>query len=156
MEVRIRRAEPGDVADIMELSSGLFREDAERRDPFMNLSWLEEEGREYFVGLVVCDRSLCLLAEFAGESIGYLAGHAGEKSTLRPVKVAELESMYVREGHRGRGVGAELVDEFLGWASSRGAERVSVAAYATNEHAIRFYERSGFRPKSVVLEKAIG
>ncbi len=64
--------------------------------------------------------------------------------------------MYVLEGYRGQGVGARLVDEFLGWAWSRGAERASVVvAYAANERAIRFYQRAGFRPKSVSLERGI-
>lgn len=155
-EVWVRRAGADDVADIVELSSALFREDAGQRDPFVNLNWPEEEGWEYFADLVTGDRSLCLLAEFAGEAVGYLAGRVGKRTALRPVKVAELESMYVWEGHRGRGVGARLVDEFLRWAESRGAERVSVVAYAANERAVHFYQRSGFRPKSVSLERAIG
>jgi hypothetical protein len=43
-EVRVRRAGLDDVADIVGLSSALFREDAGQRDPFTNLSWPEEEG----------------------------------------------------------------------------------------------------------------
>jgi GNAT superfamily N-acetyltransferase len=117
-EVWIRRAGLGDVAGIAKLSSALFREDAGQRDPFTNLNWPEEEGWGYFAGLVAGDRSLCLLAEFAGETVGYLAGRVGERTTLRPVEVAELESMYVLEEYRGQAVGARLVDEFLGWAGS--------------------------------------
>jgi ribosomal protein S18 acetylase RimI-like enzyme len=154
-EVRVRRVGADDVADIAGLSSALFREDAGQRDPFVDLSWPEKEGREYFAGLVDGERSLCLVAESAGEAVGYLAGRMGERTTLRPVEVAELESMYVLEGYRGKGVGARLVDEFLGWAGSRGAERASVVAYAANERAIRFYQRAGFRPKSVSLERVI-
>ncbi len=82
-------------------------------------------------------------------------GPRGGRNDLEAGKVAELESMYVREGYRDRGVGARLVDEFLGWAGSRGAELASVVAYATNERAIRFYQRSGFRPRSVSLEREI-
>ena len=156
MGARIRKARMEDVVVIVELSSALFREDAGQRDPFINLGWPEEEGREYFARLVACDRSLCLLAEFAGVPAGYLVGHAQERTSLRPVKVAELESMYVRERCRGRGVGAALIDEFLGWARARGAERASVTAYAANEGAIRLYEREGFRPKSLSLETSIG
>jgi ribosomal protein S18 acetylase RimI-like enzyme len=153
--VWVRRAGAGDVADIVELSSAHFQEDAGRRDPFVSLGWPEEEGRGYFAGLVSGDEGLCMLAEFAGRTVGYLAGRVGEGTTMRPVKVAELESMYVRDGFRDRGVGARLVDEFLGWARSRGAERASVVAYAANERAIRFYQRAGFRPRSVTLERAI-
>ncbi len=154
-EVRVRRAGKGDVAEIVELSSALFREDAGRRDPFTNPGWPEEEGLAYFAGLVSGTGSGCLLAELAGRTVGYLAGRVGEGTTLRPVRVAELESIYVREGYRDLGVGARLVDEFLGWAGSRGAERAAVVAYAANERAIRFYRRSGFRPRSVSLEREL-
>ena len=152
----VRRAGADDVADIVELSSALFREDAGQRDPFTNLGWPEEEGWEYFAGLVAGDLSLCLLAGSADGVVGYLAGYVRERTVLRPVKVAELESMYVQGGYRGQGVGARMVDEFLEWAALRGAERALVTAYAANELAIRFYRGMGFRPKSVFLERAIG
>ncbi len=154
-EVRVRRAGTGDVAEIVELSRALFREDAGRRDPFTNLGWPEEEGLAYFASLVSGAGSVCLLAEIAGRKVGYLAGRVGEGATLRPVRVAELQSMYVREGYRDLGVGARLVDGFLGWAGSRGAELASVVAYAANARAIRFYERAGFRPRSLSLEREI-
>ena len=154
-EVWIRQTGTDDVADIVELSSALFREDAGQRDPFMNLDWPAEEGERYFAGLVGGDGSVCLLAGLAEKTVGYLAGRVEERTTLRPVRVAELESMYVREGHRELGVGARLVEGFLEWAGSRGAERASVAAYAANERAIRFYQRSGFRPRSVTLERGL-
>ena len=154
-EAWVRPGGTDEAADIVELSGALFREDAGQRDPFVSLGWPEEEGLGYFAGLVGGDEAICLLAEFAGRTVGYLAGHMGEGTTMRPVRVAELESMYFREGYRDRGVGARLVDEFLAWARSRGAERASVVAYAANERAIRFYRRVGFSPRSVTLEREI-
>ncbi len=44
----------------------------------MDLSWPEEEGWGYFAGLVDGERSLCLVAETAGEAVGYLVGRMGE------------------------------------------------------------------------------
>lgn len=155
-EARIREAGMDDVEGIVQLSSALFREDAGRRDPSTNLDWPSEEGREHFAGFVGQERRLCLIAESAGEMVGYLAGYVSEGSSLRPVRVAELESMYVRVGHRGRGIGASLVGEFLRWAGARKAERVSVTAYAANERAIRFYRREGFRTRSISLETEFG
>jgi len=39
----------------------------------------------------------------------------------------------------------------MGWVE--GAERATVTAHAANGRAIRFYERCGFRPRSVSLER---
>lgn len=155
-EVRIRRAGPDDVESIVELNTFLFREDSGRRDPFMNQEWPTEEGLEYFAGFLARERGVCLLAESGGgEVVGYLAGYVAAGSSLRPVEVAELESMYVVEGYRSLGVGAKLVGEFLRWAGARGAERASVTAYAANEGAVRFYEGMGFRLKSLSLEMGL-
>ncbi len=149
----VRQAEVRDVAGIVELSGALFREDAGSRDPSMNLGWPEEEeGREYFSALVTDEDRVCLIAESGGEVVGYLAGRMGEGDTLRPVRIAELESMHVREGFRSGGVGASLAAEFLRWAAGKGAERSSVTAYAANVRAISFYESLGFRSMRLSLE----
>lgn len=154
--VRVERAGIGDVGEIVGLSAALFREDAGTRDPFTNLGWPVEEGRGYFAAMVGGERSVCLVARVDGGVVGYLAGWLGEGSSLRPVRVADLESTYVVAEQRGRGVGAELVRVFLAWAGDGGAERVSVTAYAANGRAPGFYERLGFRPKSVTLEAKVG
>ncbi len=98
---------------------------------------------------------MCLLAAVEGEAVGYLAGYVRGTTSLRPICVAELESMYVSKGRRNSGLGGRLVERFRVWARGRGARRMSVTAYATNERAIRFYRRAGFRPKNVSLEAGL-
>lgn len=95
------------------------------------------------------------LALRGGEKVGYLAGYARAATPLRPVKVAELQSMYADEGERNRGAGGRLVEEFFAWARDRGLDRVSVSAYAANENALRFYRRFDFSDRSVSLERAL-
>ncbi|MGH3087688.1 MAG: GNAT family N-acetyltransferase [Rubrobacteraceae bacterium] len=151
----IRVAAVGDAGDISGMSGALFREDAGSRDPSVNLDWPEEEGHEYFSALVSDEDCLCLLAESEEDVIGYLAGRMKPGDSLRPVRLAVLESMYVREDHRSLGVGAKLADEFFRWAESKGAERASVTTYAENERAIRFYGNFGFQPRRVSLEKSL-
>ena len=155
-EMRVREARMRDVGTLVELSSALFREDAGTRDPFTNLEWPEQYGRTHFAGFVGRQDRMCLLAEAERVTVGYLAGYVRDCTAFRPVAVAELESMYVREGARRLGVGARLVVGFLAWAEVRGARRVSVTSYASNERAIRFYERRGFVPKSLTLEMGLG
>jgi len=152
VSVTIRHAAEKDVPIIVELNHALFQEDAGQRDPFMNLNWPQEEGHEYFSKLMRSERGLGLLAEAEGKVIGYLVGYLRHSSSLRPVKMAELESMYVREVYRGQGVGQQLVQKFLEWAKERGVERVSVTAYVANERAVAFYEKLGFTAKRLTLE----
>ncbi len=154
-KVTIRRAGVADVPLLVALSDGLFQEDAGQRDPFMNLAWPRQEGNGYFSQRVRDERCLPLLALVQGEAVGYLLGYLKPPSTLRPVRVAELESMYVKPGRRSQGIGQRLVDRFLSWARGQGAKRVSVTAYAANERALAFYRRNGFVPKSVTLERGL-
>ena len=156
-DVRIRTAQPEDVPAIVSLSDALFQEDAGSRDPTMNLQWAVQEGRDYFASLLADDAAACWLAEhdIGGDAVGYLAGRLREANSLRAVRVATLESMYVRGRFRGRGAGAKLVERFLAWAREREARRASVTAYAANEGAVRFYAREGFYPKNVTLERSV-
>ena len=153
MEIWVRTASVSDVSVIVALSSALFREDAGQRDYCVDQKWPEKEGHGYFADFLSRPGTLCLMAVGpAGKTFGYLAGYIKEGISLRPVKVAELESMYVKKPYRGHGVGERLTREFLSWAESRGAEKVSVAAYTSNERAIHFYEKLGFSLKSLTLE----
>jgi ribosomal protein S18 acetylase RimI-like enzyme len=148
-DIAIRQA---DVPILVDLNHALFQEDAGQRDPCLNLNWAREEGHEYFTKHMRSEKSLGLLAETEGKGVGYLVGYVRSRSSLHPVRMAELESMYVSKAYRSRGVGQQLVSQFLEWAGAQGIERVSVTAYVANEGAVAFYKRIGFRPKSLTLE----
>jgi len=53
---------------------------------------------------------------------------------------------YVRETERRRGLGQALLDELIGWARARGANRLELQFIEGNEIARRFWTKSGFRP----------
>ena len=155
MDYRVVTAGGGDLGALVRLCSALFREDAGSRDPFTDVGWSVAYGRDHFFSLISRNDALCLLAKSGQTPVGYLAGYVGEPAEIRPVRVAELQSMYVEAGSRGRGGGSALVEEFLTWAGDRMARRISVTAYASNDAAVRFYESRGFGPKSVTLEMPI-
>lgn len=45
-----------------------------------------------------------------------------------------------------------LARGFLAWCQEKGAQRVSVTAYAANVRAVEFYRRLGYEPRNVTLE----
>jgi GNAT superfamily N-acetyltransferase len=152
-DVQIRVARVEDVPAIVALNAALFLADAGQRDPFMDLDWPHKEGDAYFTSLLLRPTTRCLLAEAEGRAVGYLIGYVREISTLRPVRIAELQSIFVEDGHRNAGLGARLVETFFTWCRGQDVGRVSVTAYARNEAAVRFYRRMGFELFEVTLER---
>lgn len=149
----IRKATPDDLEGLAACSTGLFAEDAGNRDPTLSQDWPRLHAAAGFREQLDDDSKLLLVADDGGSVVGHLAGSMGQASDIRPIRVATLVSMYVMPSHRNGGVGARLVASFREWAVSAGADRLAVSAYAANEGAIRFYQRHGFAPRTVLLER---
>ena len=85
-----------------------------------------------------------LVAVRDDEVIGHLqlvgAGDGGE---------LEITNMAVREDLRGRGIGGRLVQAAVGLAAAESARVLLVATAAADVGNLRFYQRLGFRLRSV-------
>ncbi len=122
-----------------------------------DLGWAATTGVAYGTALLAGDDNLVLLARDEGSErvLGHLVARLSGPGSVHPIVVAELESIHVYPDHRGQGIGDRLMTAFLAWAVEKGAQRVSVTAYAANDGAQRFYARHGFGPRSVVLDRDI-
>jgi ribosomal protein S18 acetylase RimI-like enzyme len=85
-----------------------------------------------------------LIAETAGDPVGYVK--------LGPLTLpvdpngvaAELRQLYVLKGQHGSGVGAALMDWAVAEAKRRQLSELYLTVYTDNHRARRFYERYGF------------
>jgi len=68
---------------------------------------------------------------------------------------AYVTDLYVRERHRGEGVGLELMQAAEAHALANGASRIRVGVLAANDIAHRLYRKLGYRDYEVVLEKVL-
>jgi GNAT superfamily N-acetyltransferase len=82
------------------------------------------------------------LAEDGGEAVGY-ALYLGMFSSFWTAPMVWLEDLYVRESHRGTGVGRALIRAVAQVAVERGSPRLTWAVLDWNEDAIEFYRRLG-------------
>lgn len=153
--MEIRLASVDDLPAVVTLSGGLFAEDGGLRDAYLDVDWPAREGHRYYGAVLNTRDAACWVAVQDGRPVGYLVARVNGPYPTRPIKVAELESVFVESDQRGRGVGAGLVAAFTRWAAGAGAHRMAVTAYASNERAIAFYRRHGFEPKSLSLESGI-
>lgn len=120
----IRRAERRDLRRILVIERASFGSDA----------W----DRTLFEDFLSSSRDLFLVAEAGGRLHGYLiAIFTGSRAELASIATAPLE--------RCRGIGTALMMHTLGRLRRRRIEEWWLMVRTTNEEAIRFYRRFGFR-----------
>ncbi len=64
--------------------------------------------------------------------------------------------MYVRAGARGSGLSDALIEAVIDRAVRDGVEQIKLTVNAENMHAVKLYERHGFRPIRQVSELLAG
>ena len=74
-------------------------------------------------------------------------------STVSAGGLGEVDSMFVEERFRGRGIGSQLVRHALAWLDSMGASPKVVTVAHGNDEALAFYKRFGFYPRAILLQQ---
>lgn len=131
--ITIRRAEPDDAEEIL----AMIRAHAafERSNAPITL----EQLRVLLApGLAI----QILLACGHDGPLGY-AALTFDTALWRAERYAHLDCLYVREGHRGEGLGKRLLMAVADVARSAGCRRLEWQTPQWNSDAIRFYEREG-------------
>jgi len=142
--VRVHIAQPREIETIMALIEELLAELGEEGQEFASID--HDKLRADIESNLESGRFLALLAEDeSGTAVGVLtlsksfALYAGGE-------YGTIDEMYVRPGHRGSGVGGQLVQAAVAIAREKGWYRLDVTGPADpqDERAVRFYERLGF------------
>ncbi len=66
--------------------------------------------------------------------------------------IGEIESLYLEEELRGRGLGKALVEGHKAWMKGRGCGRIRVGVSFGHDSAIAFYHAAGFFERMTYLE----
>ena len=142
-EATVREAGASDVEAVVSAIESLLGE-LGGRSP--QRSELEAETRAH---LDDPEGSSVLIAEADGGIVGVLSA-SWQRAIHVPGVYATIQDLWVDEGWRSRGVGAELVEAIASQARARGVSRLEVglpretfAAIASTES---FYRRNGFEP----------
>ncbi|CDZ45163.1 GNAT family N-acetyltransferase [Neorhizobium galegae] len=138
--VTIRNAKPRDLPELNEMiallaahhndPAGITSEKLER-DLFGEMPWIS-----------------ALVADTGSELIGYailVPLYRAQEGT----RGMDLHHLFVRDGHRGHGIGQHLVTRAREIAKNAGCDYLSVSAATGNFAAHRFYEHMDFKPRPV-------
>jgi ribosomal protein S18 acetylase RimI-like enzyme len=108
--------------------------------------WSVRSG--YYLEWLGGGEAFALIAEDEGRPVGYavVTFHGKDDSHATGERFAELQSLAVLEEERGAGIGTALLHEVYRQVRAAGVEEMVIGVLATNEPAMRLYEREGFRP----------
>jgi GNAT superfamily N-acetyltransferase len=131
--------------------------------PYVSDAETWAELRRHYDSIFEKSGTTLLLAYDGEDLVGYALAHildVGETfipDTWRTgQRIGELESLAVRESHRGQGIGSALLDAVDEVFAAQGINDVIVGALAGNEGALRLYERRGFRPTWLYMSRFDG
>jgi diamine N-acetyltransferase len=155
-EVKIRFAAHEDAELLAKLARETFH-DAFVNHPLMPQADLSLYLNEAFTIQQISDelsdpQAAFLLAEIAGQAVGYAKLIAGERVrnvvAKNPVK---LKRLYARQEFIGAGIGAGLLSGCLDEASRRGHDTIWLSVWEHNQRAQDFYRKWNFEPFGVVV-----
>ncbi|MFU8833508.1 MAG: GNAT family N-acetyltransferase [Wenzhouxiangella sp.] len=138
-DLTIRPVRAGDEAILLELIGELAEYEKLAKEVVATVDLL----RQALFG----DESVAeaVLAEWQGQVCGFALWFRNFSTFLgRPGLY--LEDLYVRESHRGRGIGKALLLHLAGIARARGYGRMEWSVLDWNQPAIDFYHSLGARP----------
>jgi GNAT superfamily N-acetyltransferase len=153
--MKIRFGTIEDLSEVQRLNQALFVHERDHVVTYKmaNVDWpYQAAGIGYFTECLKGERNQAVfIAEYSGKIVGYLASYCRSFAYLKDNPLAEIDSMFVEEAYRGKGVGTKLVDEFKKWATSLGAKHLQVMGYAQNHTALDFYRQNGFEDFAIRL-----
>jgi len=102
------------------------------------------------------DHLLVVAIDEADHPIGW--AHVERMRMLEHDDRAQLMGLVVADGHRSRGIGAELLAHVEAWARDRGCVTLTVRSRVNRERAHRFYAERGYTlgKTSHVFVKGLG
>ena len=155
MNIRLGTIE--DLPEVQRLNQALVNYEREfvLHGQSINADWAyQPEGVAHFTKYLKPEPNVAVfIAEAGGTVAGYLAASCSVSPHRNQNPVADIETMFVSESHRGQGLGTKLVNAFTDWAREQGAIHHEVMAWSGNRRTLSFYRRHGFVEDAVRLTR---
>lgn len=94
---------------------------------------------------IMPDNMLIQAVEHEGEICGYCISAVTNET-------GEIESLYLDEKARGKGLGETLCRNAIEWMKKRNCKKIQVSVSYGHEEVFGFYEKLGFYPRMTMLQ----
>jgi GNAT superfamily N-acetyltransferase len=149
-DLSIRPARPDDLDALAHLWDAFMREQAALDARATPSDDAPARGRTTLRDAIGSPHALVLVAERAGEPIGFVAGHTRAPSPVYAGSVeAQLTELYVAPPERRQGLAGRLMRAAIAWARERGLSRVRFDVLWANAPSRAVWDRSGYAPVSL-------
>jgi len=74
-------------------------------------------------------------------------------SAINNSSVGEISSLYIEPEYRKYGIGDELIKRAIKWLDDNKVNKKIIGVSIGNEDVLKFYERYGFRSRTIILEQ---
>ena len=68
-------------------------------------------------------------------------------------ELGEVDSIFVSEAYRKKGIASSLMERALEWLNANGAVKIALKVSVGNEEVLGFYARYGFLPRLIELQR---
>jgi len=147
----VRSANHTDLATLLEFEQGVI--EAER--PF-DITLKRNDTRYYDIEeMIRASHIELLVAEINHELVG--CGYVrieNAKPYLQHTQHGYMGFMYVKPGHRGKGINGKIMEALKTWSAGQGVTELRLEVYCLNESAIKAYEKIGFTRHMIEMRRA--
>jgi GNAT superfamily N-acetyltransferase len=140
---QIEEATGNDIPELADLLALLFTQEAD----FCPDREKQLDGVRLLVNAP--DKGQIFLARLDGKTVG-MVSLLFSISTAEGAPACWLEDMVVQPDQRDNGLGTRLLQHAIGYAKAHGFARITLLTDRSNDRAIRFYQRHGFRPSEMI------
>jgi aminoglycoside 6'-N-acetyltransferase I len=133
----IRRAEPADLAVLLELAADFYAEDG--------FTTPRDKLAEHLDHLATSDAARIAVADEDGGIVAFAISTS--RYGLESGRIAELEDLYVVPAARRRGLAARLIEDSAAWARTIGAAHLEIVVAPNGGDPgplLRYYAARGF------------
>jgi GNAT superfamily N-acetyltransferase len=145
-EVMIEQARSADIPAMVGLLAALFNIEQDFKPD-------TERQIRGLAGVLASPNACIMLARTAqGEAIAMCSAQL-VFSTAEGAHSAWIEDMVVHEAWRGRGIGRQVLQAVLAWASEHGATRAQLLADLDNQPALDYYQHLGWQETQLIARR---
>jgi GNAT superfamily N-acetyltransferase len=145
-ELIIEQASSADIPAMVGLLAALFSIEQDFKPD-------TERQIRGLAGVLASPNACIMLARSAqGEAIAMCSAQL-VFSTAEGAHSAWIEDMVVHEAWRGRGIGRQVLQAVLAWASERGATRAQLLADLDNQPALDYYQHLGWQETQLIARR---